>query len=78
MTFEKKNIGYFLAFLLIGGILGSAIGTFISNLIPVLDIIKKNLTVPIGFNLEIISFHITLNISAIIGIIIGVIIFRKA
>ncbi len=78
MTFEKKNIGFFTAFLLIGGILGSALGTFLSRMIPAIDIIQKSLTGPIGFNLEIISFHITLNISAIIGIAVGIILFRKS
>ena len=77
MTFERKNIGYFIAFLLIGGILGSAIGTLAADIFPSISIIKKSLTGPIGFNLEIISFHVNLNISAIIGLIIGIIIFHK-
>ena len=77
MTFERKNIGYFIAFLLIGGILGSAVGTLLADIFPALSIIKKSLTGPIGFNLEIISFHVNLNISAIVGLIIGIIIFHR-
>lgn len=77
MTFEKKNFGYFLAFILIGAILGSAIGSFLAGIIPTASIITKNLTGPIGFNLEIISFHLTLNISAVFGLITGIIIFFK-
>ena len=77
MTFERKNIGFFLAFLMIGGILGSAVGTLISRLIPAVSIIKTNLTGPIGFNLEIISFYVNINLASIIGFIIGIIIFRK-
>jgi hypothetical protein len=77
MTFEKGNIGYFLAFVLIGAILGSAIGTLLVNVIPALSILNRNLTGPIGFNLEIISFQIKLNLSSIIGIVSGIIIFKK-
>lgn len=77
MTFEKRNIGFFLIFLILGGILGSAIGTLIVKFFPAVSIIKNNLTEPIGFNVEIISFHIKLNLSAIIGLIVGFIIFRR-
>jgi len=77
MTFERENIGYFLAFMLIGGILGSAIGTLFAKLLPSLSIIKSNLTGPLGFNLEIVSFSIRLNIAAIIGLITGIVIFKK-
>jgi hypothetical protein len=77
MTFEKGNFVFFIAFILIGAILGSALGTFLSDFFPVLSIIKKSLTGPIGFNLDIISLHFNLNISSIVGIILAVIIFRK-
>ena len=77
MTFEKGNFGFFIAFILIGAILGSALGTFLTGLFPVLSIIKQSLTEPIGFNLEIISLYFKLNISSIIGIILAIIIFRK-
>ncbi len=77
MTFEKKNFGYFLAFILIGALLGSAIGSFLAGISPSASIITKNLTGPIGFNLEIISFHLTLNIASIFGLITGIIIFFK-
>ena len=77
MTFEKKNSGYLLAFIIIGAILGSAIGTFITGIIPGASIITKSLTGPIGFNLEIISFHLNLNVAAIFGLVTGIIIFFK-
>jgi len=77
MTFEKGHLGFFIAFIIIGAILGAAIGTFFAGIIPALSILNKNLTGPIGFNLEIISFHINLNPAAIIGLIAGFIIFKK-
>lgn len=78
MTFEKQNTVYFLAFIIIGGVLGSAIGTFLTNIFPSIAIITKSLTGPLGFNIEIIRFQINLNISAIAGIVTGIIIFIKA
>ncbi len=77
MTFERGNTGYFLAFLVIGAILGSALGTLLAKLVPALSIIRMSLTGPVGFNLEIISFSVSLNLSAIIGLVIGFILFRK-
>jgi hypothetical protein len=77
MTFEKNNIIYLIAFMMVGAILGSALGTFIAGLVPSLAVIQKSLTGPIGFSLEIISINITLNLSSIIGLIIGVLVFRK-
>jgi hypothetical protein len=78
MTFEKGNTGYFLLFILIGGILGSAIGSLFAKLIPSLAVIRDSLTGPVGFNLEIISFSIKLNLASIIGIIVGVVLFKKS
>lgn len=77
MTFDRGNTGFFLIFLIIGGILGSAGGTLLTGLFPVLSIIKQNLTGPVGFNIEIISIHININLSAITGMIAGILIFRK-
>ncbi len=77
MTFDKHNIFYLIAFMLIGAILGSALGTFVSGLVPSLAIMQKSLTGPIGFSLEIISVNITLNLSSIIGLVIGLLVFRK-
>ena len=77
MIFERQNIGFFITFIIVGAILGSASGRLIANFFPALSVITGNLTGPIGFNLEIISFSIKLNLSAIIGIIIGIIVFRK-
>ena len=77
MTFQSGNTGFFFCFMLIGAILGSALGALIVKIVPSLSILTKNLTGPIGLNLEIISFSLKLNLSAIIGLIGGVIIFRK-
>ncbi|HEY1405852.1 MAG TPA: hypothetical protein VF857_04525 [Spirochaetota bacterium] len=77
MTFERGHLGFFLAFILIGGILGSALGTLISKALPVLSVLKQNLTGAVGFNLEIISFSLSLNLAAIIGMVLGFILYRK-
>ena len=77
MIFERQNTGFFIIFIIVGAILGSATGRLIANFFPAVSIIVKNLTGPIGFNLEIISFSLKLNLSAIIGIIIATFVFRK-
>jgi len=77
MVFERSNIGYFLAFMILGGILGSALGNLVVKFIPQFGIITTSLTGPIGFNLEILSFSMRLNFASIIGIVFGIIVFRK-
>ena len=77
MTFDRSNTWYFIAFILIGAILGSALGSLIVKFIPAFSIITQNLTGPIGFNLEIISFSLKLNLSAIVGLVFGIFLFRK-
>jgi hypothetical protein len=77
MTFERNNIIYLIAFMLVGAILGSALGTFAAGVVPALSVMQKSLTGPIGFNLEIISIHVTINLSSIIGLVLGILIFRK-
>lgn len=77
MTFDKSHIGYFIAFILVGGILGSALGTLAVKYLPAAAFLQQNLTGPVGFNLEIIEFHLRINLSAVIGIILGAVIFRK-
>jgi len=77
MVFERSNTGYFIAFVILGAVLGSALGNLIVKFIPALKEITTSLTGPIGFNLEIITFSIKLNFASIIGLILGVFIFRK-
>ncbi len=77
MTFEKGHFGYFIAFIIIGAILGAVIGVLLVGIFPGLSPLIKNLTGPIGFNLEVVSFRVNLNISAIIGLIAGIIVFKK-
>jgi len=77
MTFSRGNTGYFIAFMIVGAILGAALGSLLASLFPSLSVINRNLTGPIGFSLEIISFTIRLNLSAIAGLVIGILIFRK-
>lgn len=78
MTFEKGNIGYLLSFIVVGGILGSAVGMLIAKIFPFLSILKDNLTAALGFDLEIIRVSIRLNAVAIAGIFIGIFLFKKA
>jgi hypothetical protein len=77
MVFERANTGYFVAFVLLGAVLGSALGNLIVKFIPALKEITTSLTGPIGFNLEIITFSIKLNFASIVGLILGIFIFRK-
>jgi hypothetical protein len=77
MTFERGNLGYFIAFILIGAILGSSVGTLLARIFPALSLIKESLTGPMGINLEIVSFSIKLNLSAIIGLLLGFVLFWK-
>jgi hypothetical protein len=77
MRFEKNNLGYLITFMLVGAILGSALGTLLAGFVPALSVIQKSLTGPIGFNLEIISFSIKINLSSIVGLVIGILIFMK-
>ncbi|MGQ9842495.1 MAG: hypothetical protein ACUVRK_02930 [Spirochaetota bacterium] len=76
MTFSRDHIGYFIGFILVGGILGIAIGSFLVKLVPSLAILNAPLTKPIGFDLELISFYFRFNISAIVGIFAGVLVFK--
>jgi len=77
MIFERSNTGYFIAFLILGAVLGSALGNLIVKFIPQMNVITTSLTGPIGFNLEILSFNMKLNFASIIGLFLGIIIFRK-
>jgi hypothetical protein len=77
MSFDRSNIWFFMAFMLIGAILGSALGTLLVRLAPGLSILTSSLTGPIGFSFEIISFSLKMNLAAIIGLVFGIIVFRK-
>ncbi len=77
MKFERGNLGYFLAFIIIGAILGASLGNLLVKLFPAISFIKENLTEPVGFNFEVVSFSLKLNFSAIIGLVTGIFIFRK-
>ena len=77
MRFDRANLSFLVLFLLVGAILCSALGVLIVKLIPSLNIIPGNLIGPVGFDLDFISFSLTLNLSTIIGIILGFIVFRK-
>jgi hypothetical protein len=78
MTFDRGNIGFFIAFVVVGGILGSALGVLAAKVIPALSVFRENLTAPIGFNLEVLSFSLRLNIGSVAGMIAGIVLFRKA
>lgn len=77
MTFDRGHLGFLIAFLIVGGVLGSAIGTFLASTFPLLVFLKHNLTGQIGFNLEIISFGMTLNIASVCGMVLGFFVFWK-
>jgi hypothetical protein len=78
MTFDRGNMGFFIAFVVVGGILGSALGILAAKIVPALSILRENLTAPVGFNLEVLSFSLKLNIGSVAGMIAGIVLFRKA
>ncbi len=77
MIFDRSNTGYFIAFVILGAVLGSALGNLIVKFVPALKEITTSLTGPIGFNLEIITFSIKLNFASIAGLVLGIFIFRR-
>ena len=77
MIFDRGNFGYFIAFIIVGGILGSALGTFAAHALPSLSFLKTSLTGAVGFNLEIIQFGLNLNLASIAGIVLGIFVFKK-
>ncbi|HQO40053.1 MAG TPA: hypothetical protein PK986_06260 [Spirochaetota bacterium] len=77
MVFERSNTVYFFAFMIIGAILGSALGSLIVKFAPGLKLITESLTGPVGFNLEIISLSLKLNLASLTGLVLGIVIFRK-
>jgi len=76
MTFTRDHITFFIGFVILGGILGIAVGSFMVKLAPSLSILTAPLTKPIGFDCELISVYIRLNIAAVAGMIAGIVLFR--
>jgi hypothetical protein len=76
MTFTRDHIAFFIGFVILGGILGIAVGSFMVKLAPSLSILTAPLTKPIGFDGELISVYVRLNIAAVAGLIAGIVLFR--
>jgi len=77
MQFQRGAMGFFLAFVIIGAILGASLGALIAGAVPSFSVLTKNLLGPVGFNLDIVSFSLKINLSAVLGIIAGIFVFRK-
>ena len=77
MHIEKSNLSFLILFLLLGAILCSALGFLIVKFIPQLNIITQNLTDPLSFDIVVITFSLKINLCAILGLILGFIVFRK-
>ena len=77
MQFQRGAMGFFLAFVIIGAILGASLGALIVGLAPSSSVLTRTLLGPIGFNLDIVSFSLKINLSALLGIIAGIFVFRK-
>ncbi len=77
MYFERSNISFLILFLIVGAVLGSALGTLIARAVPQFSLLTKSLTGPLGFSLEVVSFSLKINLSAIVGMILGFILFRR-
>lgn len=77
MTFNKANSGYFIGFILIGAVLGQALGNLITAVLPSVEIISRILTEAVSADFGVIAFKVRLSISSIIGLIAGLFIFIK-
>ncbi len=77
MTLEKRNIGYLAAFLIVGAILGYALGSLLASYYPVLAIVKKNLVGPFDLDLGVFRIGVRLNLSSIVGFVAGALVFWK-
>jgi len=77
VRFERGNIGFFFLFIIAGGVLGSVLGMFLSELFPSLTIITKSLTDFLTVDLQMIKIAVRLNISSCIGIIAGIVVYLK-
>ncbi|MDA3901519.1 MAG: hypothetical protein PF637_13505 [Spirochaetes bacterium] len=78
MRFSRENSFYLILFIVLGALLGGALGTLFAEISPALSFLKKNLTGFIGFNLDFIRFEVSLNLSSLLGIVSGIVIFAKA
>lgn len=77
MSFDRNSRWFFIAFAVIGAVLGSALGTLLVRIFPALSILTYNLTGPVGFSLEFISFSLKISLSTIAGALVGLLVFRK-
>ncbi len=77
MTFEKSNLGFFIVFLIVGAVLGHALGSLIVSMFPAAKVITVNLTEAVSFDINVVFVKLRLSISAIIGCIAGFLIYIK-
>ncbi len=77
MRIERGTLGFFLTFLVLGGVLGSALGTLLVKLAPSLSVISVNLTGPVSLSLDFISFGLRITAASIVGMIVGIVIFLR-
>ncbi|MBN2433930.1 MAG: hypothetical protein JXK07_01540 [Spirochaetes bacterium] len=78
MRFAKENTFYLILFIIVGALLGGALGTLLAEIHPALVFLKKNLTGFIGVNLDFIRLEVSLSLSSLLGIVSGIVIFAKA
>ncbi|TAL31758.1 MAG: hypothetical protein EPN93_16890 [Spirochaetes bacterium] len=77
MRIERGTLGYFITFLILGGVLGSALGTLVVKLAPSLAAVNANLTGALALNLEIVSFGIKVTLASLAGMVLGIVIFLR-
>jgi len=68
VVFGKGNLGFFIAFVLIGGILGTALGSLFASLVPALAVLKTNLVPNAAVDLVVMSVSFNINPLTIAGI----------
>jgi len=77
VVFGKGNLGFFIAFVLIGGILGTALGSLFASLVPALAILKTNLVPNAAVDLVVMSVSFNINPLTIAGMCLGIFFFIK-
>jgi hypothetical protein len=77
MKLTKKNSGHFIALLLLGLIVGTLCWELLARIASSFDTDIAFDIGPVGFDVLVLQFYIKINPGSLIGIITGVLLFRK-
>jgi len=77
MVFGRGNLGWFIAFVLIGAVLGTALGGLAGTLTPKLAVLGRNIVPSMGVNLVFMSVQFNINPLTLLGMVGGIFAFIK-